>query len=99
MFIGVAQEIVDRISETNSPSDTILKINDLIHLIKNRSKELISELERAKVDFAAETRVCCNCGSSEFREQKYNEPTDRDGGRVVFITRYICKQCGNIIDY
>ncbi len=36
MFIGVAQEIVDRISETNSPSDTILKINDLIHLIKRR---------------------------------------------------------------
>lgn len=42
---------------------------------------------------------CDYCGSSEFREQKYNEPTDRDGGRVVFITRYICKQCGNIIDY
>jgi hypothetical protein len=94
MYIGVAQELVDRISEKVSPMDTVTSINELIQLVRFNPVSLIEGLEKARNEFCEGQNICTECGSNEYKPQRYNVSTDADGGRPFFFTRKICTNCG-----
>jgi hypothetical protein len=98
MYIGVAQELVDRISETNSPMDTVTSINELIRLMRFNPMGLIEGLEKARDNYCSEQNICNFCGSNDFKERKVYENSDADGNRGIWITYLICKNCGTDIN-